>query len=105
VRLEQQPALEAVRILVATLEAADWTVEPATIYDDELRVRYQGRNRCPSMYAAPPEGRQYGTRWRGHSDEPGEGGRPGHAKARRHVRRIPSDQGSRPASRPPPSPS
>ncbi|MGW0844263.1 hypothetical protein ACWD26_29815 [Streptomyces sp. NPDC002787] len=69
VRLERQPALEAVRILVATLEAADWTVEPATTYPDELRVRFQGRNRCPSMYVVPSEGRQYCTRWRGHSDE------------------------------------
>ncbi|MFF9204302.1 hypothetical protein ACF1AE_21280 [Streptomyces sp. NPDC014986] len=69
VRLEAQSAVEAVRILVATLEAAAWTVEPATIYPDELRVRYQGQNRCPSMYVAPGEGRQYCTRWRGHSDE------------------------------------
>lgn len=69
VRLEPQPALEAVRLLVATLEAAGWTVEPATIYPDELRIRYQGRNRCPSMYAVPSEGRQYCTRWRGHPDE------------------------------------
>lgn len=69
VRLEQPPVLEGVRILVATLEAADWTVEPATVYADELRVRYQGQNRCPSMYVAPSEGRQYCTRSRGHFDE------------------------------------
>lgn len=69
VRLEQGPAVEAVRILVATLEAAAWTVEPATTHIDELRVRFQGKNRCPSMYVAPGDGRQYCTRWRGHSDE------------------------------------
>ncbi|MGW1039474.1 hypothetical protein [Streptomyces sp. NPDC002547] len=69
VRLEAQPDLAAVRLLVAALEAANWTVEPATIYPDELRVRYQGQTRCPSMYAVPSEGRQYCTRWRGHSDE------------------------------------
>jgi hypothetical protein len=69
VRLEPQPALEGVRILVATLEAAAWIVEPATTYLDELRVRFQGQNRCPSMYMAPGNGRQYCTRWRGHSDE------------------------------------
>ncbi|MEV3967074.1 hypothetical protein AB0K68_02810 [Streptomyces sp. NPDC050698] len=57
------------RIFVATLEAADWTVEPATTYPDELRVRYQGRNQCPSMCVVPSEGRQYCTRWRGHDDE------------------------------------
>ena len=56
VRLEPQPALEAVRILVAALGTADWTVEPATTYPDELRVRFQGRNRCPSMYVMPSEG-------------------------------------------------
>nr|WTC14268.1 hypothetical protein OHA15_41290 [Streptomyces anthocyanicus] len=69
VRLEPEPAVEAVRILVAALEAADWTVEPATTYPDELRVRFQGKNRCPAMYVAPGDGRQYCTRWRGHSDE------------------------------------
>jgi hypothetical protein len=56
VRLERQPTLEAVRILVATLEAADWTVESTTVYD-ELRVRYRGNNQCPSVYAVPSEGR------------------------------------------------
>lgn len=56
VRLEPEPAVEAVSILVATLEAAAWTVEPATTYPDELRVRYQGKNRCPSMYVAPGAG-------------------------------------------------
>ncbi|MDX3803119.1 hypothetical protein [Streptomyces sp. AK04-3B] len=63
VRLEQQPTLEGVRMLVATLEAADRTVEPATVHADELRVRYQGQSRCPSMYVAPSEGSQYCTRW------------------------------------------
>ncbi|MEV8544355.1 hypothetical protein [Streptomyces sp. NPDC051572] len=68
VRLERQPTLEAVRILVATLEAADWTVESTTVYD-ELRVRYQGNNQCPSLNAVPFDGRQYCTRLRGHSDD------------------------------------
>jgi hypothetical protein len=69
VRLERRPALEGVRLLVAALEAASWTVEPATLYDDELRVRYEGQHRCPSMDAVPSDGRQYCTRWRGHRDE------------------------------------
>ncbi|KQW03303.1 hypothetical protein ASD08_44155 [Streptomyces sp. Root369] len=48
-RLDPNVALEAVRILVATLETADWTVEPTTTAVDELRVRYRGKNRCPWM--------------------------------------------------------
>ncbi|MGW0337072.1 hypothetical protein ACWD0J_35485 [Streptomyces sp. NPDC003011] len=68
-RLEPEPAVEAVRILVATLEAANWTVEPSATAGDELRVRYAGQHRCPSMHAIPSEGRQYCTRGRGHSDE------------------------------------
>jgi hypothetical protein len=40
-RLDPNVALQAVRILVATLETADWTVEPTTTTAvDELRVRY-----------------------------------------------------------------
>ncbi|WP_405844963.1 MULTISPECIES: hypothetical protein [unclassified Streptomyces] len=57
-----QFAVEAVRFQVAALEATDWTVEPTTIYADELRVRHQGENRCQSMYAVPSEGCQYCTR-------------------------------------------
>ncbi|MFI6857908.1 hypothetical protein [Streptomyces sp. NPDC050416] len=47
---------------------ADWTVEPTATAVDELRVRYRGKDHCPSMYAVPTEGRQYCTRWRGHRD-------------------------------------
>ncbi|MEY9997516.1 hypothetical protein ABIE67_009635 [Streptomyces sp. V4I8] len=63
VRLEPNVALEA------TLETADWTVEPTTTAVDELRVRYRGKDRCPSMLIVPTEGRQYCTRWRDDHDE------------------------------------
>ncbi|MFF7241744.1 hypothetical protein [Streptomyces collinus] len=55
-RLQPDVSVQAVWVLVSTLEAAARPVEPAATVADELRVRYRGMDRCPSPADSPRPG-------------------------------------------------
>jgi hypothetical protein len=54
-RLQPNVDLDAVRAIVAALQAAAWTVEPSLEAVDELRVRYQGQTHCPAIHRSSGE--------------------------------------------------
>ncbi|MFF3735625.1 hypothetical protein ACFYXM_36585 [Streptomyces sp. NPDC002476] len=67
-RLRREVTLPAVRVIVAALEAASWTVEGSTVAEDELRVRLCGQLTCPATHVGSA-GRWYCDLGRGHRYE------------------------------------